>query len=665
MCGITGIVRGRGTSPFTQPDLTKLFHRLLLLSEARGKEACGMALCLPDRIAVRKAAFSAGRMLATRAYKRWLKAGLSGAQEQLAMIGHARLATNGVPSAGDNNQPICREDVVMIHNGIIVNYEELWVQHPELSRQSEVDTEVLACLLRESLRQGLGLADATRRVYQKIRGVANIATLLCDDDRLLLATNSGSLYLCRAPEANLVFFASEAHVLQEAIRLERLDEVLGPYTITQIPAGHASALNLTTLRSESWGLDESTGGAEKSAETLPPRKTSVISDGDSPSPTGGNARVPAALVREFEAIREAVSRIRRCSRCVHPETLPFADLDAEGVCSYCRNHKPLVFQGKERLAKLLEPYRRADGRPDCIVPLSGGRDSCYSLHYLVKEMGMRPIAYTYDWGMITDLARRNCSRLCAELGLEHIIVSADIPRKRRYIRKNIEAWLKQPDLGTVPLFMAGDKQFFYYAEKLKAQTGLDLLIFAMNPLERTDFKHGFCGIEGGGANGLFFRLGAVQNLQIALYYARQYLTNPGYINESLWDTVFAYFAYFLMPHRYSLFHDYIPWHETTVVDTLVNQYDWERDPETTSTWRIGDGTAPLYNYIYYTVAGFSENDTFRSFQVREGHLTRQQALDLIEQENYPRYEALGWYCDVVGIDIERCLRTIHEIPRLY
>ena len=52
------------------------------------------------------------------------------------------------------------------------------------------------------------------------------------------------------------------------------------------------------------------------------------------------------------------------------------------------------------------------------MPFSGGRDSCYGLDLIVKELGLKPITYTYDWGMVTDLGRRNISRMCAELGVE-------------------------------------------------------------------------------------------------------------------------------------------------------------------------------------------------------------------------------------------------------
>ena len=46
--------------------------------------------------------------------------------------------------------------------------------------------------------------------------------------------------------------------------------------------------------------------------------------------------------------------------------------------------------------------------------------------------------------MVTDLGRRNISRMCGKLGVENIIVAADITTKRDYIRRNLEAWLKSP-----------------------------------------------------------------------------------------------------------------------------------------------------------------------------------------------------------------------------
>ena len=66
------------------------------------------------------------------------------------------------------------------------------------------------------------------------------------------------------------------------------------------------------------------------------------------------------------------------------------------------------------------------------------------LYILLKiYLKLNPIAFTYDWGMVTDLARRNIARVCGKLGVENIIVSADIHWKRENIRKNISGMVKE------------------------------------------------------------------------------------------------------------------------------------------------------------------------------------------------------------------------------
>jgi hypothetical protein len=97
----------------------------------------------------------------------------------------------------------------------------------------------------------------------------------------------------------------------------------------------------------------------------------------------------------------------------------------------------------------------------------------------------------------------------------------------------------------------------------------------------------------------------------------------------------------------------------------LRDYGWELAPDTSTTWRIGDGTAAFYNYVYYTVAGFSEHDTFRSNQIREGQMTRERALQLVEDENQPRYQNIRWYLDTLGLDFEDVIKTVNNIPKLY
>ena len=70
-----------------------------------------------------------------------------------------------------------------------------------------------------------------------------------------------------------------------------------------------------------------------------------------------------------------------------------------------------------------------------LVPFSGGRDSAYALNYLSENFDGEIISYTYDWGFVTKLARKNISRICGELKIENILVSADIDQKEKMQEK--------------------------------------------------------------------------------------------------------------------------------------------------------------------------------------------------------------------------------------
>jgi hypothetical protein len=143
------------------------------------------------------------------------------------------------------------------------------------------------------------------------------------------------------------------------------------------------------------------------------------------------------------------------------------------------------------------------------------------------------------------------------------------------------------------------------------------------------------------------------------------LQSPGYFNSSLWDTLSGeYYRSFAEKKDYYHVFDYWQWDEK-IIDETLRQYDWELAPDTNTTWRIGDGTAAFYNYIYYTVAGFTEHDTFRSNQIREGQITREEALELVKDENRPRYQNIRWYLDTLNMDFSAVIKVINAIPKLY
>ena len=138
------------------------------------------------------------------------------------------------------------------------------------------------------------------------------------------------------------------------------------------------------------------------------------------------------------------------------------------------------------------------------------------------------------------------------------------------------------------------------------------------------------------------------------------LQNPYYLNSSIFDNLYGeiYRSVFKKSNYYSIF-DFYKWNEEEVEETL-KFYDWEKAIDTKSTWRIGDGAAAFYNYIYYTIAGFSEHDTFRSNQIREGDITREKALKLVRIENKPRYENIKWFLEIINLDFKDTICKINS-----
>lgn len=650
MCGIFGVICA--SDPRVDRNVARsLAISLLKHSETRGREAAGLAVHHGTGIEVLKQGGSVADFLANPKLHAMLDGALdkfdarkaTGGGTALAIAGHSRLATNGSQGNVDNNQPVITYGSVALHNGIVVNDAEIAKAHPEIVRIGELDSETLAALLRTKLNKVGDLVAATRATFRELQGSASIAMLFDNLDVMLLATNTGSLFQLSNADGTIFAFASERFILQRVLEDKEIAGFLGDVRVEQVRAGHALAIHLHGMRRHAFSL----------TSDAPERPLD-----DDFTPNGHSVQIVDHSPR--------IDGLKRCTKCILPETYPFVEFDAQGVCRYCRTWKRISVKGEQALLDAVAPYRRNDGSPDVIVAFSGGRDSSYGLHYVKKNLGMNPVAYTYDWGMVTDLARRNQARVCGKLGVEHIIRSADITSKRRYVRKNVEAWLKRPEIGMVTLFMAGDKEFYSYARDLRAETGIKLVIFCTgNMIEDAPYKTGLMGVPQDDHGNVLTRMSLRNKAGMLWYHAKQYALNPRYFNESLYDTWNAFWQTFVVKDDFLYLYQYIDWHEDTIVNTIRQEYDWEVAEDTTTTWRIGDGTAAFYNYIYQTIAGFTEDEVMLANMIREGHLTREEALARAIEYSKPRWPSIREYAQLIGFSAEEALQVINAAPKLY
>lgn len=564
MCGIFGVIQGK-RSRFTTDESAVVVKHLFLLSESRGKEASGLATISPHQITICKLPVTPSIFL------KKINLGDLFTMTFNGFIGHSRLATNGDEQDNNNNQPVYTNASVGVHNGMIINDIALWKEYSMLKRRVQVDTEIILALFDYFIRKGINPQHAITKVYQKIEGAATIALCSVDLPNLILATNTSSLYY--AANRYIFVFASERYILEKTIHTTPLNNYFSDKSVKHLVAGAGLMIHLTSLRLSHYLL---TGSPTKSGSIDRIKVSRTIAD-KTPKDLLFFYRVQdlfrnsISKLSKHEPNYESIKKIHRCTKCIFPETMPFISFDGDGVCSYCREHRKIEYKGRKALEKLIEPYRSKDGEPDCIIAFSGGRDSSYGLHYLKKELGLNPIAFTYDWGMVTDLARRNQARIAGKLGVEHVVVSADITMKRTRIRNNIRAWIKNPNLGMVPLFMQGDKQCEFYIDRLARRTKIKLVFFCRgNEFEREEFKTGHCGVKDADPGGVIHDLALWGKAKIAVYYGLQYLKNPAYINSSSLDTLSAYFISYIQKHNYIFLWHYIPWDEKTIIKILTS-----------------------------------------------------------------------------------------------
>ncbi len=649
MCGIFGLVVSERAALSSRWHENAL-RRLIGLSEPRGKEAAGLAIATGANVRVFKRSGRPIKMVRSREYQRFIQAcfenvpvnGSGGLAAPLATIGQCRLVTSGSEHLAGNNQPIITDHCVGVHNGIVVNERELWAEHPGLRKSLQVDSEVIFALLDRYVAKTLSLQSALALVFDKIYGATTVAILRDDAAAVALATNTGTLYTALSAKNGLFMFASEKYALEQFLKSPGLPSNFDDVRIDHLEADSGCIIDFHNVTPKIFSLS----GAVKQ-----------------PLPVAGSRAVPSLIVEECSSKLRA---LRRCRKCVLPESYPRISFDAQGVCNLCRAHRRQKLRSRKELERVLEKYRNKNGEPDCIVAFSGGRDSSYGLHVIKTELGLNPIAFTFDWGMVTDLARRNQARLCHKLGVQHFIRAADIPAKRRYIRKNVLAWLKRPKLGMIPLFMAGDKMFYHYPRQLRKETGIQLVIFcAGHETEKTNFKIEFCGFEGDMKGQMLTAIARSTKLRLFLWYAKECILNPRYFNESFWDGVFAFYSSFVVNDDFLYLYHYVPYDIGNVEKLLKEEYDWEEASDTKNTWRIDDGYTSFINYIFWSVAGFTEFDVFRSQQIREGQLTRDQELNLLMKENEPRIDEFSVFCEWVGLSVNELLAAINQIPKLY
>ena len=646
MCGIFGISQSNSISN-NFDNILKDIEIYVDTSQKRGSDTFGLSFKLDNEIILFKANEKPSESIKKKNYKEFLNKFLKDKiNKNLIVIGQTRLVTNGSKFSYSNNQPLETKNIVGVHNGIFANLEDENFKKTKNYESYDVKSDSL--IFYENISKFLNDQNFIKNFFEYLKNVIgnfSIAFHLLNENKIFISSNNGSLFYYI--DEDIFTFASEKKFILD---------YLGKSNLFKKKNIDSTKIKRCLRTIVIFDLDKKT---LKEIDL-----TKNFKDPNIEIDYNKKINIKNNLKYELNKIKD----LKRCSKCILPETYPFINFNSNNVCNYCENYEKQNFLGEEKLYKYLEKFRSKNGEPDCLVGLSGGRDSTYGLHLLKTKYKMNPIAYTFDWGLTTDVSRINAAKVCGKLGVEHIIRSADIEKKREYVKKNLFSWLKRPHLGMLPIIQVGDKGFYDHGRKLSKELNLKLVVHCTGyQLEQREFFLGFAGINQKLTNNQrMYSYDFLNKFKMLYWYSLQFILNPYYFNSALLDNFDGFLASFIRKDDFLHLYNYETWNEDLMIKTLNEEYNWTNDISYgKNQWRMGDGQTAFNNFVYYTLAGFSEYDNFRSNQIREGLISRSEAIKLCEEDNRIKYDTLKNFSEIIGFNLDNVLSKISSLEKLY
>lgn len=323
--------------------------------------------------------------------------------------------------------------------------------------------------------------------------------------------------------------------------------------------------------------------------------------------------------------------MKYCKRCLYPENHPLGIIiDDEGICSGCRVHEEkftLDWSAREKKLKtLLERYRSTSGlNYDCIVPVSGARDSYFIVHLLKHVYGMNPLLVTYNKHYNTHIGNRNYAYLKTLFNCDALSMIVQPEKVKRITRESLKK------MGSIYWHILAGQSVF--PVQVAVRFKIPLIIWGAH--------------QGLDQVGMFSHTDEVemtrryrQDHDLMGFEAEDLLKNSNLSENDIIQYVY--------PHDKELekvgvrgiyLGNYIPWDTKSQHELMIKNYGYETALQQRSFDTYNDIDCVHYNglhdYIKYLKYGYSKITDHASREIRWGRLDRDEAIKLVSH-----YEAI-------------------------
>jgi imidazoleglycerol phosphate synthase cyclase subunit len=384
-----------------------------------------------------------------------------------------------------------------------------------------------------------------------------------------------------------------------------------------------------------------------------------------------DARIARRLAQSKATLPENTpppDSIQWCTKCCYPtmSATPM-EFDEHGVCSGCKQAEVKVkitdanwTHRRDAFAEILDRHRCRDGsRHDCIIPVSGGKDSWYQVHIVRNELGLNPLLVTYDANNWTPAGWRNMLRMKEIFDCDHVVVSPSVPVLKKlnrlgFIIMGDMNWHAHVGIMTAPVRVALHHK-------------IPLIVWG---------EHGYLDVCGQYAMDDFPEMSFRDRLE---HPARGYEWNYFVGLEGLTERDLITWKY---PTDREIFEhgirgifsgNYLPWEANRHGPMMIEKYGFEiSDEPFERTYRRMSNLDDMHengihDYLKYVKFGYGRGTDHVSKDIRAGILSRAQGLDLIRRHDPVKSRDLQRWLDYANMtedEFDRIADTFRD-PRIW
>lgn len=338
---------------------------------------------------------------------------------------------------------------------------------------------------------------------------------------------------------------------------------------------------------------------------------------------------------------EPLKGIKYCTRCCVPETQEGVQFDEMGFCTACRSSEEKMHidwgTREQQLRKILEEAKAKAGTGyDCILPISGGKDSFYQAHVLTKVYGMKPLAVTFSHNWFSETGFYNLQRCLEVFNMDHLQFTPARGLVNRLARKSLAAigdscWHCHSGVGAFPLQVATRFRIplLVWGESLAENDGRATYQCPTTKFDRDYFTK------------VSARLTAEEmvggDITAKDLHPFELPSHKEIEDTGVWGIHLG---------------DYVFWDDERQTEWIRDTYGW-RETEMEGAYKGYKSTecimAGMHDFTCYLKRGFGRSTWQASVDVRNGLLTRKEGFELIKDHDQERPEALDYYLKITGL----------------